>query len=670
MRRIDGLKKVKEPEEKPRKDPSSYWEDFNLAPHPPKENHYYTKILGYIFLFLIVGLGTVFGINSTLSYKQELETQTKDIEKEIQSGLDALNNNQLQTAIGRFTSADKKLKNLKINLQETGQYIPYFFYLPQSDSKFTEASRILKATSAVTNAVSIAGQSLSEITKSDSSLKNQNQVDLISTQTTKLLNLSINDKKKLAQSLASLKESEELLLNTKSSNFQKLRQELLKKIPVIEENLNGTDRVYSLLPQILASNGQQKYLILFQNNSELRPAGGFLGSYAVANFADGKLKSLDFQTNIYKLDKPYLATHPNNGSEAPEYSFINAGMAMKDSNYNYDFVNAMKRVLYYYNQETGDKAAGVIALDTTLITNLLKIVGPIQMPDYGLTVTDQNFLTEIEYQVEIGYFKDKTNWPENAPKKILEEMMPKIIGQTFSGLTDSKSRDQIMKLLDSSMTGKHLLFYSENAEVEKYLEAKNLAGRVADTSGDYFFLSNSNIGGLKSSLNVQETITQNLDFDENGGLTKTVTVQRHHAGSYTWPDGINKTYNKMIVPKGSKVLEWRVISGDDFPLSDFKNKNLGGVKTSEENGKTIFGFWLNTKPGEDSKVQIKYRLPASLNFADSYSLLMQKQPGTQGTNEIINITNPRKQVFLKGKKVSQPVTFNLLEDTSLSLEFK
>ena len=60
---------------------------------------------------------------------------------------------------------------------------------------------------------------------------------------------------------------------------------------------------FALARMFLGLNG--KYLILFQNNTELRPSGGFIGSFAEADFKKGAIQNYSFETNIYKRDKTY-----------------------------------------------------------------------------------------------------------------------------------------------------------------------------------------------------------------------------------------------------------------------------------------------------------------------------------------------------------------------------
>ena len=666
MKSVDGLeKKVVERPRYVRQKPIV--EDFYFSKQRNKKPVNIIPGLLYILFFLIVSFGTVFSLDRVQAYKNDLEMNSRVIQDEIEQGLKGINENDYQTAAGRFKSADKKLTALKVQLQQTGQYIPYFFYLPQSDSKLNESTKIIKIVSTMTRSVSLLSNGL-EALSSGNGPKTTDQIQLISDMTQKLTQVALNDKGRLEICDSELSDADKMLGASGGGYYSDLKKQLKTSLPEIRSKVKEAVNIYDLIPKIFAHDDTKNYLILFQNNSELRPAGGFLGSFAVAGFQDSALKQLDFETNIYKIDKPYMAKNPI--FTPAEYLYVTPSLALRDSNYDQDFKPAAQKVMWFYSQETGKNSAGVIALDTTLITNLLKLIGPIEMPDYGLIVTGDNFLQEIEYQVEIGYFKDKSNWPENAPKKILSEMMPKIIQKTFSGLNNKEKRAQIVALINDSLFGKHLLFYADETSLQNYLEDQNYAGRISSFGGDYLLLSNSNIGGKKSSLNVKEAMSQKISLDTDGHVSKTVDIKRSHQGTYNWPDGINKTFNKLIVPEGSRIINYRILSGDDFPYSDWNNRDKGGIATSLEEGKTVFSFWLNTKPGETSELQINYQLPPELIFPDNYQLLIQKQPGTVGSNQNIEISSPRKKRYIKSEEYKNPINFVLDQDTILKADFR
>lgn len=369
------------------------------------------------------------------------------------------------------------------------------------------------------------------------------------------------------------------------------------------------------------TGGKKSYLVLFQNNAEIRPGGGFIGSFARLDLNNGKAMALDFETNIYSLDKSFV--NAGNVITPPsEFQFLTTAWAMRDSNVYADYAKSSEKVAWFYQQESGKKVDGVIAIDTTLFRNLLKIVGPINMPEYNMVVTDQNFLSEVQYQVEIGYYQNDQNKVTNQPKKILADMMPKF----FSAMTkNSQVQSSVGKEIIKAISEKHFMIYLTNPSVEDLVDGIGLSGKIHDTSGDYLYLSDANIGGLKSSLNIAETVNQNIEIDNTGKAKESLTILRKHSGSYEWPDGENVNFLRIMLPLATGI--------------DSQN-----LKPEVLFGKTSVSYWQNTKPGETSKSEVNYHRDQAVDLASDifdYQISIQKQPGIESFNWNLYLVYPQ-----------------------------
>lgn len=356
----------------------------------------------------------------------------------------------------------------------------------------------------------------------------------------------------------------------------------------------------------IASGLNGRYLILFQNNTELRPAGGFIGSFAEAEIKNGQIKNWYFDANIYKRDKEFTKKKciP---SPAPAQKIWGAGcMNMANANWSPDFQASMQDVAWYYQQENGNPVAGVIAVDTTFFTDLLRVIGPIQMSKYGLTVTPENFTNEVQYEVEKNYWSDQENWQINEPKTILKEMVPEVMAR----LKNWRLWPEILKTVMKNIKEKHILFSFENPDLQDVVLKNNWGGKVKETENDYLYINDANLGGLKSSQSVKETVDLKSKIQDDGSILNTLKLTRVHQGNGVWPDAVNKNYTRILVPKGSILIA--------------KN-NIDSIDSQEELGKSEFGFWTTVSPGETKIFEITYKLP--LKIESKYSLLIQKQPG-------------------------------------------
>lgn len=376
----------------------------------------------------------------------------------------------------------------------------------------------------------------------------------------------------------------------------------------------------------LLKNG--KYIVVFQNNAELRPTGGFIGSFATVELQDYKIKNINFNTNIYKLDNAYTKTNIITPPE--ELKNMNQGRwSLRDANFSPDFSESAQKIEWFYDKEAGEKVDGVVAINASVLRDLLKVIGPIQMDQYNTIITYENFFDELAYKIEKEYFIDPQNKEENEPKTILKDMMPMV----FSRL-ESASKTELAKLVYRALEEKQVLFYANDQAIEKAILAQNWGGEVMETQGDYLQINNANLtgavpeitnGGGKTAIKIKENINYQVE-NNSGSLVGDLTLTRSHTGSFNWPDGVNINWTRVLVPKGA-VLQSATLNGSDI---------TDEVKIAEEAGKTSFGIWINTAPETSNVLNIKYDLPVK---PQNYNLLVQKQPGNLGNDLTVSFSN-------------------------------
>lgn len=363
---------------------------------------------------------------------------------------------------------------------------------------------------------------------------------------------------------------------------------------------------------------QGKYLVLFQNNSEMRPTGGFIGSFAVVSFNNYKITKVDFNTNIYKLDNAFTSST----QVVPPSELANVSQdhwALRDSNFAVDFPTASQDIQWFYEHETGNKIDGVVAVNATLVQELLKITGPIYLDKYQTEISYDNFFVTLAQKIEKEYFYDMKGQAVNEPKTILKDMMPILMEKSFK-----LPKPQLLKFALSAMSQKLVEFQSNDPVIEQSILDNNWGGAIEPSGSDYLAVNNANItdlttqknGGAKTSLSIKESIDYKVD-NTDGNLVGTLNLTRSHSGTYAWPDGVNINWTRILVPNGSTLIKAE-LNGEDI-----SNK----IKTDAEAGKTVFGLWINTNPATSNVLNISYNLPIS---ESNYHLQIQKQPGNTG----------------------------------------
>jgi hypothetical protein len=439
----------------------------------------------------------------------------------------------------------------------------------------------------------------------------------------------------------------------KQSQFSSLKN----KLPELQKFVKGfLDNSY-IFADVLGGNGPRKYLFLFQNNQEMRATGGFIGSYGAMDISNGRIKKF-FIDGIFNPDGQLREKVV---PPAPIQK-ISAAWSLHDSNWFPDFPISAEKAAWFYEKTGGPTVDGVIAMTPTVMQKLLDITGPIEMPEYGVTVDKDNFVEKIQYEVEVDYDKEL-----NQPKQILADLAPKILDRIFNA-NNFADISRTMNVLSESLNEKQILMYSKNYEIEKKLSDEGWSGEILDTDKDYLNIINSNINGFKTDGVVDEKIEHVAEIQEDGSIIDTLTITRHHNGgnsNFEWWNKVNSDYMRVYVPKGAKLLsaegqtrefnspplDYNALNFKRDPQVQQEDESMqidqeSGTRIYDESGKTVFANWVYVSPQETVVIKYQYLLPFKISMggvakpADTYSLLVQKQSGSPGDKFISNISYP------------------------------
>ncbi|GEM_PF-1077660 len=422
---------------------------------------------------------------------------------------------------------------------------------------------------------------------------------------------------------------------------EKARTLLLQKLPSIAQAAHTTLALLNQLPSLLGEDQNRRYLILFLNNSELRPGGGFIGSFATTILKKGSLDSFAVETNIYKRDYTFGKLFHVDSPEP--IAHVIKDWYMRDANWSVDFATGAKQTAWFFKQEGGTDVDGVLAIDTTTIISLLEHIGSIDIPSQHVTINAKNFLEVVQYKVEKEYLENPAIKALNEPKRILADMFPLFLQGVFSHL-QSNPQD-ILGSISTMAQERHLLFtplFSQDPDYD-HLQL----GTPIPTKDDFLMVSNANIGGLKSSLNIDEQVDIALEPTDHNTLLHTITITRTHHGSYTWPDGDNHNFTRLVVPLGA-----RYISSQSDGIEMGVVEEEAAIETFDHY--QTFGRWLTTPVGATKKALFKYEVPIETDFFGNgqYVLAYLKQPGWLGDDVILSVKN-LNAIFFGGAATSR-----------------
>lgn len=396
-----------------------------------------------------------------------------------------------------------------------------------------------------------------------------------------------------------------------------------------------------VLPSLLGQPDEKKYLVLFQNDKELRPTGGFLTAYAIFRIDKGVIH-VDDSEDIYALDDSI-----SNKGKAPEpilkYFPKVYEAYIRDSNLSPDFQESMKTFRTLYDK-AGKKVDvdGIVAIDTNALVAAMNILGDVQADGKTFTtkIDPRCDCPQVIYELE-SEAGTRTQYIRTGRKNIIGDLMYAIMNKAFSS-SPKQYWGPLMQTMFGQIAQKHILFSLDNKDAQQGLSAVNAAGEIKPFDGDYFHLNEANFGGDKANLFVDQNVTQDYTISKDGTITKTVTVnyKNPHAPSNCnleleyalclnadWRD-----WFRVYVPKGSKLKD---VTGSEVKMS-----------TYDDLGKTVFEGFTTIRPLGIGKVTLTYTLPFKLKKGSPLPVMIQKQPGTTDDEYTIIVNGKTKQKFI------------------------
>lgn len=415
-------------------------------------------------------------------------------------------------------------------------------------------------------------------------------------------------------------------------------KEMKEKFPILSVLAARVGDYGEAALEAFGYNNPRKYLLLFENSSELRPNGGFPGTYGVIDFNEGRVSKI-FIDGIYNPDgqvlEKVIPPLPLRG--------VTPTWGLRDSGWFFDYPISAQKAMRFYEKSGGPSVDGVIAITSDFFLDVLRLTGPVYLAGYDLEITVDNFLDEVQTEVEETY--DKTL---NQPKKILSDLALLVMAR-LENLPKERS-GELAKLLLSGLKEKNILLYFADEKLQNIVKLEGWSGTVEENGGDYLAVVHSNVGGHKTDRFMAGEIKKSVNIKENGGVSGVVTVAGSHGGGQTgkwWYDRKNIDYLRIYLPAGSRVTDAAgFISRDvkdrvdyteegfrvDYDLSAVERTIRHDAKLNidvfEESGKTVVGGWVETAPGGTSAVSVSYDLPFLISRGDVYGLYVQKQPGT------------------------------------------
>jgi hypothetical protein len=412
------------------------------------------------------------------------------------------------------------------------------------------------------------------------------------------------------------------------------------------------------LVRMFDSEEESRLLLIFHNPAEIRPAGGFIGSYGVITVRKGRMVDLEVQ-DIYWPDHPTnfdLKVVPPEPLQA-----VTTDWGARDANWFFDFPTSAETVMGFLESSkiyssAGVKFQGAIALNIRVMETILEVIGPVEVGDYGLTINSENFLAEIQREVETG--RDKK--PGQNPKKILSVLTPLILDKMND--LDENERRRVFESFRNHFEKKDVMVFLRDLPLASFLNSAGIDGSVYSLPssfwGSYAAVVNANIAGGKSDAFIDEAVDVLVDIDSAGGIFTDASVTRTHRGDKekdSWWRATNQNFIQFFVNPGSTLVSLKGNDIKKYAKPDYgkeyaRNAALEKIESTKvlladynvwsmnAFGKTVFGTWWNLPAGKSETLNFRYQTPAN-NYSSpasgkKFRFIFERQSGVKNSLKV------------------------------------
>lgn len=409
----------------------------------------------------------------------------------------------------------------------------------------------------------------------------------------------------------------------------------LENLRRYQDQLLAINRLVSNAPELLNTalglNGERSYLILSQNSDELRPSGGYIGTYGWMTVRNGRITDYAYS--------PTTATNPNPPAQnfqspfpVPDWwiEYQQPIYAAWDGSWYADFPSTARMAQWYYDSGSNPHAPvdGVIGIDLIGFEIIMSALGEVRVPGYDTVVTTEN-LRQVIYDIrEQGDLQHK---------RFVAALYKQIFGDWQSLNNDQEKSAELLNATLKALQEKHLMFYFADDTLNQAVQTLGWSGAQTPAGNhDYLLVADANLGN-KSNHSITRQITYDVDIQNDGRLAVRAAIAYDYPAFVADEDpAVDARYHgpldynnlmQVFVPLGStltssEATNTRVIQSDNHAIL------VSQIKVAYDSGE---------------RFEFNYTTPVlieQLGAYQRYRLLLQKQPGMIGEMVQVQISLP------------------------------
>ena len=383
--------------------------------------------------------------------------------------------------------------------------------------------------------------------------------------------------------------------------------------------------VAALLASMAGSS--ERYLLVIQNQAELRATGGLVGAWGTLQGRAGSLRLTHLGTDL-ELPPGDRAVRASSEFVA-RYGRFGATRTWANANMSADFPTSARVLLALYEQRSGRRLDGVVAIDARGLSYLLEAVGPVRSGRE--TLTADRFVSQALVE---GY--------ERSPRR-RGELLIAAARAGWRALSEPGQVPELGRAVGTAAADGHLRVYARRHGLQRKAIAAGVAGRLERPAGDYLQLVRQNAGANKLDYYASVRLRYDVRLRPDGGADATLScrignrAQPAALPAYVIgprfggePPGLARSWVSAYSPRGASLM-------------GFTGPEGRTAESAEELGHAVHSWFHPVAPRGRSTARLALRLPRVVDARGRYHLLIQRQPSLQ--MERLTVTVDGRKLF-------------------------
>ena len=425
-----------------------------------------------------------------------------------------------------------------------------------------------------------------------------------------------------------------------SNSWQRLsavQENLIQRLETVRPLIPAVRKLLDiapLLPELIGYEGEKHYLILLQNNHELRATGGFITSVGRLTLEDGRIKQLFFADShkIYNENSEYPWAPP----PMQQYMGVDL-MFLRDANWSPDLPTAAQIIRSIYLQDRNVAIDGVVTLDLHAVKLLIDALGPLEIDNVSEPLTGENVMEQIKIlwhePPQTGDTAEDAGfgvwWHQR--KSFIPALVKSVQAQLSAGNVN------YARVAAASLVGlnaRSIQVWLTHEQVAEQLAAFQWDGGLHPTPEiDFLTVVDSNLGYNKVDAVLERSLEYSIEWPETQERPAIATARLHYAHPIARAEHVCDTtprygetyddmaarcyfnYVRLFVPAGSQLIK---AEGVEF----------GSISSRRGEKRTqVLAGYFQLEPGQEKTVLFQYELPSHIT-EENYQLQVQRQSGT------------------------------------------